>query len=91
MRLDFQPHIRSRREKTEQLLGGMLRLGNSNGCMSPKSMRALYTGAIRPTFTCGSDVWKGPHTNRNTATMERVEYLAPPKITGAATAVLRSS
>ena len=72
--LSFREHIRRRTAKETTLLKVMTRLGNSNGCMSPRALRALYTGAIRPIFTWGSELWNRP---------KRVEYQALRKITGA--------
>lgn len=56
-KLDFQPHIDARAAKAEQLRKLMTRLGNSRGGMSPRAMRALYTGAVRPIFTLGAELW----------------------------------
>ena len=49
--LSFREHIRRRTAKAIKLLNVMRRLGNSNGRMSPKAMRALYTDAIHIIFT----------------------------------------
>jgi len=65
------------------LLNIMTRPGNSNGGMSPKAMMALYTGAIRPTFTWGSELWNRPVAEHDLGLMKRVEYQALLKITGA--------
>ena len=51
--------------------------------MSPKAMRALYTGAIRPIFTCGSELWNRPGIEHELELMKRAEYQALRKITGA--------
>jgi len=43
-----------------------------------------YPGGIRPIFTRGAELWHGNHTDpMNLATMERIEYHALRKITGA--------
>jgi len=49
--------------------------------MSPTALRALYTGAIRPIFLWGAEVWRD--TNPNISTFQRLEYQALRKITGA--------
>jgi len=79
-KLNFQPHVNSRTKNAEQLLNVMSRLSNSNGGISP---RALYTCAIRPILTWGAELWNGPHTTLSISAMERVEYTALRKITGA--------
>jgi len=61
----------------------MIKLGNSRGGISPKAMRALYTGAVRTIFTWGAELWNGPYTRSNISTMQRIEYMAIRKITGA--------
>ena len=46
----FDKHIKTRTQKPENLLNIniMARLGNTNGGISPKAMRAPYVEAIRP-------------------------------------------
>jgi len=50
--------------------------------ISPRAFRNLYTGAIRPIFSYGSELWHGPHCKTNISGMERLEYQALRKITG---------
>jgi len=52
--LSYTEHIRRRTDKAIGLLGILQRLGNSKRGMSPKAIRVLYCGAIRPIFTWGS-------------------------------------
>jgi len=59
----------------------MIRLGNSNGGLSPNAMRSLHIGGIRPTFTWGVELWNGPHTDTNISGMERIECQALKNIT----------
>ncbi|KAF8431734.1 hypothetical protein BGX38DRAFT_1137049 [Terfezia claveryi] len=65
----------------------MLRLGNSNGGMSPLALRTLYTGCIRPIFLWGAELWfrpSFPHQNDTRLSgMELLEYQALRKICGA--------
>ncbi|KAF8429652.1 hypothetical protein EV426DRAFT_703448 [Tirmania nivea] len=55
----------------------MERLSNSNGGISARASRVMYTGMIRPVFTWGAELW---HCPRHT---QRLEYRALRKITGA--------
>jgi len=82
-RLDFQPHLDSRTSKAKRLLNVMTRLGNSNGGMSPRALRSLYTGCIRSIFAWGAELWNGPHTKVQTQDMGRIKYQCLRKITGA--------
>jgi len=54
--LSPREHIRERTRKASQRAQVLYRLGNSNGGMSPAAMRTLYTSAIRPIFTDGSEI-----------------------------------
>ena len=81
--LSLRENINRRTEKAAKLFQVMARLGNSNGGMSPKAMRALYTGAMRPLFTFHAELWKRPGAERDLEGMKRIEYLALRKITGA--------
>lgn len=68
--------------KAANLLGVLVRLGNSNGGMSPLALRFLYTGAIRPTFTWGAELFNRPKIANKIEPMRRLEYKALRKITG---------
>jgi len=81
-RLNFQPHLDYRLEKAQKLWGVMKRLGNSRGGMAPAAMRALLTGAIRPIFTYGAELWNRRDRRVNLEGMRRLEYQALRKITG---------
>jgi len=54
--LSFQHNVNTEAAKAKKPLGALQRLGNSNSGMSPASLRALYTGAIRPIFLWGAEV-----------------------------------
>ncbi|KAF8422185.1 hypothetical protein EV426DRAFT_706332 [Tirmania nivea] len=60
----------------------MLRLGNSNGGMSPKALRSLYTGAVRAVFVWGAQLYNRPGVEGRLEAMSRLEYKALRKITG---------
>ena len=46
-------------------------------------MKALYTGAIRPIFTWGSELWNKPGIDKELQPMKRLAYQAFRKITRA--------
>jgi len=46
-------------------------------------MRALSTGAIRPIFTWGSELWNRADHSQDIVPLKKVEYQALRKITGA--------
>jgi hypothetical protein len=75
-RLSFQEHINDQMEKAAKLAKVMYRLGNINGGMYPSSLRALITGALRPIFTWGSEVWNGRGHKYNIQTFHHLEYQA---------------
>lgn len=61
----------------------MVQLCNIQARISLQAARALYTGMIRPLFTCGAEVWHKPNTmNRLLDRMRRVEYAALRRICG---------
>ena len=82
--LSFKENIRKSTEKAIRLLKVLQTLGNSNGGMSPKAFRALYTGAIRPIFTWGSELWNraSVEVEKELGMIKRAEYQALRKITG---------
>jgi len=51
--------------------------------MSPRALKNLYTGEIRPIFTWGSELWNQSTARAEIEPMKRVEYQALRKITGA--------
>jgi len=78
-KLNFQPHINARTKKATNLFNVMRRPGTTNGWMSPRALRALLKGAIRPIFTYVAELWNGSHRT-NISEMERLEYRALRKI-----------
>lgn len=78
-KLNFRKHIRARTEKAGAAMNVLLRLGNSNKGMSPRALRSMYTGLIRPIFLWGAELWD----QANTSQMEHIEYQALRKICGA--------
>jgi hypothetical protein len=80
-KLDFQVYGKSRTKNAERLLNVMMRLGNSNDFTSPTALRALHTGAIRPIFRLGAEVWVGPHAVIKISAVDRLEYRALRKLT----------
>lgn len=81
-KLDFQPHIDARTKKAKSLMNFMNRLGNVNGSLSARALRSLYTGAVRPIFAWGAELWNGPHTPTTTREIDSIVYQCIRKITG---------
>jgi len=79
----FQAHINARIQKATRLAQVMMRLGNANGGLSPAAARSLLTGAIRPIFTWGAELWYDTGHPYNPSGLRRIEYQALCKITGA--------
>jgi len=61
----------------------MYRLGNSNGGISPTTLRALFMVMIRPMFSYGAELWHNSGAPLNLAGFLTLEYQAPRNITGA--------
>ncbi|KAF8417556.1 hypothetical protein EV426DRAFT_622402, partial [Tirmania nivea] len=62
----------------------MERLSNSNGGISSRASRAMYTGMIRPVFTWGTELWHHPYqVDPRTLPLKRLEYRALRKVTRA--------
>ena len=85
--LDFRPHIKDRIRKAQLALNVLSRLAKRHrGGLSPKNLRAIYTGRVRPIAIYGAELWnRNSHTDRNrtlTEPLTRLEYQALRRITG---------
>ena len=81
--LDFDTHNRERISKATAALNTLTRLAGRKG-LSPKALRAIYTGQIRPIMIYGSELWNGAiHTSKLTEPLARLQYQALRRITGA--------
>ena len=81
----WKTHINNRTQKAKTVMDTMWRLCSSQGGISPRAARSLYTGMIRPIIKWGVELWNRPNGRTNTLLYEaeRIQYRALRRIIGA--------